>query len=622
MNPSSNQREMHRLIESLIDQRCDDATRAAINRRLEEDRAFRQQYIDCMSMEAELHAMHAAPTQADAAQPEPVCTLEPLRDEARYAGRWRSVMIVAASLALVAIGSSLLTYLATSQTGSSVAQGSGDANIPLAGNPKVVAHITGTRDCRWSSPGVDTGFGASLLAGQELDLDQGLAEITFENGSRLVLEGPSRFLVPDADRAKLIAGRLSAAVPETAVGFCIETNRVAVSTAGTQFGLVANGDGTNELHVFDGPLQARVLDRQGLEVERLQLNMTEAARFVPVSTRVDRFNADSNSFVRSIDPIAGPSDGLLVLEEFDYPPGPIALHNGGFGWAGAWEELNRASEPDESSTNLVAEGSLLGSTLISRGNRLHQTGQFNRIRRVLSTSLNSVFAVEGLIEDQNGTQLIGREGRSVYVSFLQRASDTDDLFYGLELHRADGNLNRVLCIGSGAEFTGYGVSSNYNGVETPQSDRTVCIPLFEPLGEEDTNTHLFVVRIDYGPFQQDVATVYRDPASLLNEQACTPTATLRGDFAFDRVSIANFDGIKGKIHEVDEIRIGTSYTAVTGQRATSGQRMAMTDGPAMSLPISAIHPTFGLSGSQSMAGTDNTAWTLSIHPITFLARTW
>ena len=90
---------------------------------------------------------------------------------------------------------------------------------------------------------------------------------------------------------------------------------------------------------------------------------------------------------------------------------------------------------------------------------------------MLSTSLRGVFDVAGLVEDQNGIRLIGKNGKTVYVSFMQRVSDISDGFYGFELHRGDGNPNRVLSIGYGAEGTGYGVSSNYNGVETSQEGR-------------------------------------------------------------------------------------------------------------------------------------------------------
>ena len=441
---------------------------------------------------------------------------------------------------------------------------------------EIVARITGSRDCRWGEHQISVGYGSLLHVGQVLDLKEGLAEVTFENGARMVLEGPSTFLVPGDDRATLLSGRMSAAVPRTAAGFTVCTNRLSINDAGTQFGLVAYANGGSEVHVFEGPLLAHAIDTRGQEVGSVELSATEAARLAPIATDFARINADGDGFVRTLARSIGPSEGLLAVEAFDYPVGPLAWQNGGFGWAEAWADLFSANAPDEPSTNTVAEGSLAGGELVSQGNRAIQTTQYNRVRRVLSTSLRGVFDVAGLVEDQNGIRLIGQTGKTVYVSFMQRVSDISDGFYGFELHRGDGNPNRVLSIGYGAEGTGYGVSSNYNGVAKKESigKKDGIDALFAPLDNEDTKTHLFVVRIDFGEDNHDVVTVYRDPDSLLDERLCMPAATLKGNFAFDRISLGNFDSLKHNTHEIDEIRVGTSFTAVTGQRSSKELRLA------------------------------------------------
>jgi hypothetical protein len=140
------------------------------------------------------------------------------------------------------------------------------------------------------------------------------------------------------------------------------------------------------------------------------------------------------------------------------------------------------------------------------------------------------------------------------VSFIQRVSATGDNFYGFELHRSDGNANRVLSIGHGAENTTYGVTSNYNVYGEKN---------FPALGEENTEENLFVVKITFGVDNRDVVEVYRNPESLRDEQACSVDAILRGNFAFDRISMASFHG--AKIHEVDEVHVGTHFLAVTGR---------------------------------------------------------
>jgi len=159
-------------------------------------------------------------------------------------------------------------------------------------------------------------------------------------------------------------------------------------------------------------------------------------------------------FVRSMLPSSGLHDGLLAYESFDYPEGPLAAQNGGFGWAGTWFDIADDIEAGPSS-NRVMSGSLAIEGIMPQGNRAAQTSQKNRIRRSLSTSVGGVFDVAGLVENQDGLRLVGRDGQEVYISFIQKVSALGDNFYGVELYRGDGNPNRVLCVGHGVEGTGF-----------------------------------------------------------------------------------------------------------------------------------------------------------------------
>jgi hypothetical protein len=159
-------------------------------------------------------------------------------------------------------------------------------------------------------------------------------------------------------------------------------------------------------------------------------------------------------------------------------------------------------------------------------------------------------------------RLVGRDGSAIYLSFLQRVNKTNDVFYGLELHRSDGNAHRVLCIGNGAEGTTYGVTSVYN----VYGERN-----FPALGTENTKANFIVVRITFGPGNRDRVEVLRNPESLVDEKACVVDAELMGNFAFDRISLGNFHGTK--VHEVDEIRVGTTFRAVTGRRSRGPDRL-------------------------------------------------
>jgi hypothetical protein len=460
---------------------------------------------------------------------------------------WRKIpnWAIAAALVGVALFSSAVTFgllKAVNGTASNFSHG------------PVVARITGTQNSVWQNEARrPVGYGSELYAGQQLMLREGIAEITFQDGATVLLESPARFVVNAPHEVELQEGRMAAVVPAESRGFRVHTRSLDVFDVGTEFGMMAQQSGASEVHVFNGILKADVLDNKGRALRRIELNSSEAARVNPVSTTVAEFPADVASFVRSLEPTTGPRDGLLAYEGFEYPEGPLDAQNGGFGWAGAWFSIAADSQAGPDS-NRVSRGSLTAKGIVPVGNRAVQTAQQNRIRRTLATSVGSIFDAAGLVESQDDVRLIGRDGKHVYVSFTQRVSAVGDNFYGFELHRSDGNANRVLSIGHGAEQTTYGATSNYN---------VYGLQNFPALGEENTEENFYVVKVTFGVENRDVVEIFRNPESLRDEKACTPDAVLRGNFAFDRISMASFHG--KKIHEVDEIHVGTHFLAVTGR---------------------------------------------------------
>ena len=508
-----------------------------------------------------------------------------------------SSLALAATLLAVAVGSSWLTYMLTQpeRTTAMAASRSADG----VDRSIAVAKITATRNCLWNGPSDELGYGSTLFAGQQLDLAAGLVEVTFIDGAQVVLEGPVKFDVKATDLAELHAGRIAAVVPERARGFEVATSGLKVVDWGTEFGMLAEEDDA-EVHVFRGMVMAHVLDAAGQQVREVELNTSEAARITPASSMVAMIPARDDAFVRSLSVVSGPHDGLYAYEDFNYPEGRLSEQNGGFGWAGAWESLESADQHGD--TNRVVSGGLEYEGMSPVSNRAVQVGQQNRIRRTLSTSIGGVFDAAGLVENQNGTRLIGRDGTTVYLSFLQRVNKTDDVFYGFELHRNDGNANRVLCIGNGADECGYGVTSSVN-VYGPKN--------FPSLGVENTDTNFIVVKIAFGPGNRDRVEVFRNPKSLVNEEACVADAELVGNFAFDRISLGNFNGTK--VHEVDEIRVGTTFLAVTGRRSRGPnrlmRRMALLDesrAPSGAGVASAGRPTW------SVASADRPMWPLRL----------
>ena len=608
-------RELQHELDRLLGGLCDGTLTAANYSRLDEllqcDDEARRFYNNYMFLHAALYSEHAA-VGAVAGQEQRVEGHEPellqLASRVTQRGELKSPsrprLAVAAALVGVAAVSSWVTYLAAGGARPQAAVAAVDGEVSQA-----VARITATRNCLWQSDTAGIGFGTRLHPGQRLELAAGLVEVTFDDGATVVLEGPATFEIgnksangfaSDTRRQRTLAdpvahlqlhvGRLAAIVPPQARGFAVGTLRLNVVDLGTEFGLMAESQGATEIHVFNGLVKAQLLDERGAQVRTVELNTAEAARIQPASAMVARIPARHEEFVRSLSVASGPHDGLFAYDGFNYPAGPLADQNGGFGWAGPWSVVESdavlghvsdaavggVSDADSSiglgeashlgfaasHANGVKSGSLDYEGLVPVSNHAAQTAEQNRIRRVLSTSIGGVFDAANLVENQDGMRLVGRDGTTVYLSFLQRVNKTNDVFYGFELHRSDGNANRVLCIGHGAEGTTYGATSNYN-IYGPRN--------FPALGQEDTTTNFFVIRITFGMGNRDRVEVFRNPESLADESACLADAELTGNFAFDRISLGNFHGTK--LHEVDEIRVGTTFRAVTGRRSRGPDRL-------------------------------------------------
>jgi hypothetical protein len=547
---SPRENELLRLVGAMCDGTITTAEAEALDAFVTSDSGARAFYNNYVFMHGELYSRHAVLIVSGTPE---VNIREPAGASRSVA--WQKWLAVAAVLVGVAAVSSWLT---SSFGGKSFRSNSIAKSVPT--DEKSVARVTATRNCSWTEAS-DIGYGSRLSPGQKLSLSTGLIEITFDDGAVVVLEGPASFDVETGGRGQLHDGRLAAVVPERGRGFEVVTSRLNVVDLGTEFGVMAESAGATEVHVFNGLVKAQLLDEAGNKVRTVELNTSEAARIEPAAAVVARIPARDDEFVRSLTVTSGPHDGVLAYDGFNYPAGPLNEQNGGFGWAGAWFTVESDANADPAS-NGVRPGNLEVEGLVPQGNHAAQTPQQNRIRRSLGTSIGGVFDAAGLIENQDGVRLIGKEDATVYLSFVQRVDRLDDVFYGFELHRGDGNGNRVLCIGNGVDGTGYGVTSNVN-VYGPRN--------FPSLGQETIEPNFIVVRITYGAGNRDQVAVFRNPKSLVDENECKVDAELVGNFAFDRISLGNFHGTK--IHEVDEIRIGTTFRAVTGRRGRGPDRL-------------------------------------------------
>ena len=119
----------------------------------------------------------------------------------------------------------------------------------------LVAKITQSSQTVWEKEDGDLTPGTNLAAGRVLQLREGLAELTFNDGAQVILRGPATFRIDDRGSGFLSAGSLAATVPPKASGFTIQTPLASVVDLGTEFGVSVGTDGTCETHVFMGQVE-------------------------------------------------------------------------------------------------------------------------------------------------------------------------------------------------------------------------------------------------------------------------------------------------------------------------------------------------------------------------------
>jgi hypothetical protein len=132
-----------------------------------------------------------------------------------------------------------------------------------------IAWLTNAQSCRWAEDGQPAG---GLSPGKVLHLEQGLAELSFANGVRVILKGPVTLEVQSVRSVRLLHGSMAVHVPEEARGFEVLSPTGKVVDLGTEFGIQVAEDGSARVQVFRGEVQVAAEDRPaaGLSVKERQ----------------------------------------------------------------------------------------------------------------------------------------------------------------------------------------------------------------------------------------------------------------------------------------------------------------------------------------------------------------
>ena len=130
-----------------------------------------------------------------------------------------------------------------------------------------------------------------LEVGDRIAFDEGLVELNFRTGVRVVLEAPADFEVTGKNQGFLHHGKLVAEViDETAHGFVIDGPSGRLVDLGTVFAVAVDKRGEMEVHVIEGLVDATA---SGGETKRLEEN--QAMRMV--AGKGSSMEADVSKFV-------------------------------------------------------------------------------------------------------------------------------------------------------------------------------------------------------------------------------------------------------------------------------------------------------------------------------------
>ncbi len=154
-----------------------------------------------------------------------------------------------------------------------------------------VAWLVNAQNCEW---GEDTEPAGAMRAGTVLRVERGLAEIHFRSGARVVLEGPATLELLSANGARLLRGKLSAKVPEPAIGFEVLSPQGKVVDLGTEFGVFVGDGGATDVRVFAGKVTASTGG------DPVSLTANQSARLDGAGVTVQRDGPEG--FVRAIVP--------------------------------------------------------------------------------------------------------------------------------------------------------------------------------------------------------------------------------------------------------------------------------------------------------------------------------
>ncbi|MHC4216043.1 MAG: FecR domain-containing protein, partial [Planctomycetota bacterium] len=114
-----------------------------------------------------------------------------------------------------------------------------------------VATLTDGTDIKWADPRQPTKLGSPLKRGS-MKLEEGFAQITFNDSGQIILEAPAEINLECDNRVYLLLGKLVAEIPIQGRGFKINTPSASIIDLGTEVSVYVTENGSSDIYVFEG----------------------------------------------------------------------------------------------------------------------------------------------------------------------------------------------------------------------------------------------------------------------------------------------------------------------------------------------------------------------------------
>ncbi len=240
----------------------------------------------------------------------------------RVVDRHGLVVAIAASLVVMALGwqylamisklNRLLAIAARPDPVPNERRGEAPETLAASRGSSGAARVTGLVNCEWPEGINPLKFGDLLSFSHRLQLQKGLIQLTFETGAKVVVEGPSDFVVGSPNSATLEEGKIAAVVPQSGRGYTIFTPTAEIVDLGTEFGVAVDDQGLSEIHVFEGDVVARPRRNDRSSAKLIHARQDEAIQFDAAADEGRLILADRQRFVRRLVP-EPPSEDLPRL---------------------------------------------------------------------------------------------------------------------------------------------------------------------------------------------------------------------------------------------------------------------------------------------------------------------